>query len=255
MIHKPIYSGLLHTGLPDLQALYKMPKIRLVNRTSYAGWTDPQGLPTAQWYDLVAANEAAQVKIIIDHEAWPYSTQVERHAVGNKYVQIYAEVKSRRPDIRIGWYMDPTRRDFWRARTPLGSTQYLAWQAENNDLGSIMAMSTDMYFPSLYFFYNRDTHPVNTDEVGLYVERNIDETKRIRRLYGHADSPIYPYVWWMRHDNSRTLDQDVWETIVRTVMDDADGMVIWGGWQVQWDEAAPWWIPIKARLMDARRTG
>lgn len=65
-----------------------------------------------------------------------------------------------------------------------------------------------------------------------------------------------------RHDDSRDLDADVWETIVRTVLEEADGLVLWGGWKVTapagplpWDENALWWVTIKARLTDKRRTG
>lgn len=255
---KPIFNGLLHTGLPDLAALYKVPAIPLISRPKFAGWADPLGVPSAQWYDAFAANVNPASKIVlVDHEAWPYGTQAERQATAQKYVVLYQGIKSRRPDLRIGWYMDPIRRDYWRACQPIGSAQYLAWQQENSDLGAIMAPCTDVLMPSLYFFYTRDT-PMgsgNADALGLYLERNIDEAKRVRRLYGRMDCPIYPYVWWMRHDGTRPLDPDVWETIMRTVLDEADGMVLWGGWQVQWDEQAPWWVTIKARLTDKRRTG
>jgi len=48
----------------------------------------------------------------------------------------------------------------------------------------------------------------------------------------------------------------------RTVLDEADGLVLWGGFKttapagpLPWDENAPWWVTIKARLTDKRRTG
>jgi len=48
----------------------------------------------------------------------------------------------------------------------------------------------------------------------------------------------------------------------RTVLDEADGLVLWGGFKtiapagpLLWDENAPWWVTIKARLTDKRRTG
>jgi len=49
---------------------------------------------------------------------------------------------------------------------------------------------------------------------------------------------------------------------VRTVLEHADGLVLWGGLKTDapagplpWDENAPWWVTIKARLTDKRRTG
>lgn len=43
--------------------------------------------------------------------------------------------------------------------------------------------------------------------------------------------------------------------VLRVTLDEADGMVLWGGYQTPWDENAPWWVTIKARLTDKRRTG
>ena len=51
------------------------------------------------------------------------------------------------------------------------------------------------------------------------------------------------------------LDADVWETTLRISLDEADGLVLWGGWQVPWDENAPWWVTLRARPTDKRRTG
>jgi hypothetical protein len=92
--------------------------------------------------------------------------------------------------------------------------------------------------------------------VSGYLEANLAETKRIRRVYGKYESPIYPYLWWRKHDNSRDLDADIWELTLREVLDKstgADGAILWGGWQVTWDETAPWWLAVKSRLLDKRR--
>ena len=79
--------------------------------------------------------------------------------------------------------------------------------------------------------------------VAQYIVENLREVKRIRRVYGKLESPIYPYIWYRKHDDSRDLDADVWETIVRTVLGEADGLVLWGGFKttapsgpLPWDE-------------------
>ena len=182
-------------------------------------------------------------------------TQADRRATAGKYVALYAGLKQRRPDVAIGWYMDPGRRDFWRAIAGRYSEQYKAWQSENTDLAQIMAPVTDVYLPSVYFFYTRDTYPANVDYAGMYVSENINEARRVRDAYGKPSSPIYPYVWYRRHDDSRDLDPDAWETIRQTCLAEADGFVAWGGWGKPWDENAPWWVTLKAQLMDKRRTG
>lgn len=254
---KPIFNGLLHTGQPDLEALYRVGKIPMIARTSFVGWDDPQGLPTAAWYDAFATGVAAPRKIVmVDHEVWPYATQADRQATAGKYVTLYQQIKQRRPDLRIGWYTDPLRRDYWRAKKLPGAIEYKAWQSENNDLGAIMAPFTDVYFPSVYWFYPRTTHPMEADFLGTYIHENLSELKRIRRTYGRAESPIYPYVWWnIANGSDVPMPLDMWETMVRVTLDEADGMVLWGGYQQPWDENAPWWVTIKARLTDKRRTG
>jgi hypothetical protein len=258
-VNKPIFNGLLHSGMPDMDALYRVGQIPMVSRTNVsgglAGWADKLSLPTSSWYDaMVSQVHAPRNIIMVDHEDWTYTTQADRRATAEKYVTVYQEIKSRRPEWRIGWYMDPIRRDYWRATKPIGGAEYRAWQAENDDLGKIMAPYTDVFMPSLYFFYTRDTYSANVDALGLYLVENIKEAQRIRRVYGRLEAPIYPYIWWRRHDGTRDLDADSWETIVRTVLEEADGMVLWGGYQTLWDENAPWWVTIKARLTDKLRT-
>jgi hypothetical protein len=264
---KPIFDGLLHTGKPDLEALYRVGSIKMVTRTNVVGaetaWPDPLGMPTTAWLDALAATvQAPRNIVLIDHETWPYATQADRQATAAKYVTLYQEIKARKPGWRIGWYGDPIRRDFWNSIKDRGTNEYKTWQGMNTDLGAVMAPYTDVFMPSLYFFYTRDTASSTCDYVGQYIHENIREAKRIRRMYGKLESPIYPYIWYRKHDDSRDLDADVWETIVRTVLEEADGLVLWGGWKVTaptgplpWDENAPWWVTIKARLMDKRRTG
>lgn len=264
MVEKPIFNGLLHRGLPDLSVLYKMPKIPMTSRNNglQANWPDPLSVPTDAWYDYWLPNYVAPSHKIImfDHEAWPYGTQAERQATANKYVEVYTKIKQRRPDLRIGWYMDPIRRDYWNATKPVSHVDYLGWQTRNNELSAIMAPYTDVFMPSLYFFYTRDTTSgdQNCNAAGLYLEANLAETRRIRRVYGKHEAPIYPYVWWRKHDNTRDLDADIWELILREVLDaptGADGIILWGGWLETWNETAPWWVAVKSRLLDKRRLG
>lgn len=37
----------------------------------------------------------------------------------------------------------------------------------------------------------------------------------------------------------------MWETMARVTLDEADGLVLWGGCQQPWDENAPWWVTTK----------
>ncbi len=254
--NKPIFDGLLHTGKPDLEALYRMGKIPMIHRTGYPGWTDPLGLPTAQWYDSVTSAGGAQAPrniVLIDHEDWPYGTQAERQATAAKYVTIYQEIKARKPQWRIGWYQDPVRKDFYKAVSGVGSSDYKVWQSWNNDLSQVLAPYTDIYMPSLYWMFLRASASHLIPHLTTYLEENLNEVKRVRRVYGRMESPIYPYIQPFEQQSGVPLDADVWATIVQVVMEQADGCVLWAG-ALPWDENAPWWVTIKARLTDKRRT-
>ena len=93
---------------------------------------------------------------------------------------------------------------------------------------------------------------------GLYVQAQLDEAARVKRLYGRPDALILPFIWYMRHDQSSPLDIEYWEMVLRICLDEDhgnDGAILWAAWGVPWDENAPWWVTIKARLTDKRRTG
>ena len=110
-----------------------------------------------------------------------------------------------------------------------------------------MAPYTDVYFPSLYFMFTRADAAHLVPYISVYLEEQLSEVKRVRRMYGRLESPIYPYVCPQVQGLATDLDADVWETTLRISLDEADGMVLWGGWQVPWDENAPWWVTIKAQ--------
>ena len=154
--NKPIFDGLLHTGKPDLEALYRVGKIPMVIRTNVSGWqtswADPLGLPSAAWYDaMVSSTQAPRGIIMFDHEAWGYGTQADRQATAAKYVQVYQEIKARKPGWRIGWYADPVRKEFYKAVAGPGHPDYKTWQAWNTDLAQVMAPYTDVLFPESLF--------------------------------------------------------------------------------------------------------
>ena len=60
---------------------------------------------------------------------------------------------------------------------------------------------------------------------------------------------------WPRYEENKPTDvtgqympADFWRLQLETCRQYADGIVIWGGWQEQWDENAPWWVETKKFL-------
>lgn len=246
-----IWQQLLHTGKPTTAELLTMglEPIPFVQRNTHAGWTDPDELPDEAWLDNFAEDTVAPYGwIAVDHENWLQDTQANRLASADKFVDFYNGMKSRRPDINIAFYSYVPKRDFFRARTLPGHADYIAWQAENDDMAA-MAAVVDGFLPSIYHFYNVEVNGVDAN-LGVvdYYQENIRECKRMRDTYGDSNRPIYPYIWWRAHSHEGLLDMAAWEPMVEIALAQADGCILWGGFQEQWDPTQEWWQAFLDRL-------
>jgi hypothetical protein len=47
---------------------------------------------------------------------------------------------------------------------------------------------------------------------------------------------------------SKPIPPAFWTLQLDTIKQYADGVIIWGGWQVNWNENAPWWVATKVFL-------
>lgn len=108
----------------------------------------------------------------------------------------------------------------------------------------------DGVFPSLYVYYD------DLDGWGRYATEKIVTAKRLGR-------PTYPFVWPQFHDSNKTLGRQFlgesqWEKVLDVVMQHADGLVLWGGWEdaegrrLVWDSGAPWWKVLARRVLQQK---
>jgi hypothetical protein len=128
-------------------------------------------------------------------------------------------------------------RNYWTPQKPQGHQHWETWRRRNDRLERL-AEHVDVIYPSLYTFYE------NVEGWKRYAKANIDEA----RQYG---KPVIPFIWPQYHNSNRTLrgklvDGGYWRTQLDLVHRHTDGVVIWGGWQAQWDEDAGWWQETKA---------
>ncbi len=253
MAAREYFHGLLQTGRPSdaqFELTYGLKPLPITTRTSFSGWSDGATLPPAQWFDNAAAGLApTHGWVLIDHEDWPQGTQAERLDTASKFSALYAGLKSRRPDLKIGFYSYAPKRDLFRAIKAHSDPDYLAWQDENDDMAEMVSV-VDGLFPSIYYFYTRAVNgdATITAHIPLYFQENIAEAKRLRQRYGRPTNPIYPYIWWMRHDETSELDADVWQAMIAQATDLADGFVLWGGWLQSWDGRAAWWKTVRDQM-------
>lgn len=243
---KRCFEGLLHSGKPEMDAAYGIWSLPFIVANSYAGWSDTAGMPTTAWYDNVAESYTnARGYLLLDHEAWPITTSQERQTNASRFVTIYQAIKSRRPDLKIGFYAFPTVRNFWDtigndADASPGGASYVAWQAQNDDFAAMWAV-IDYAAPTIYYPYDTVTNGYQDPAyVYNYYHANILDTIRCRTAYGHGQ-PIYPYVHMRSYVNNLPLDIHLWELQTRTAYLEADGMILWGGYLESWAENTAWW--------------
>ena len=203
-------------------------------------------LPPIESVQTVA--RAAQQKgaaVVLDIEHWPLigSPDSVRDSL-TKHMTVLAWFRNAAPGLSVGDYGAPPIRDYWRAIKGPASQEYRSWMGENDQLRSF-AEAVDVLYPSLYTFY--------PDQAGWrkYAIAQIEEARR----YG-GGKPVYVFLWPQYHTlnpilGGSYLPDNYWLLELETARQYADGIVIWGGWnlkldkQMIWDDSAPWWGKTK----------
>jgi hypothetical protein len=250
-----VFDATLFTDKPNLNPL-GVPRVLLGESIIFK--------QVGTGYDMSKPDEAAtrsfarlaadrQQMIIIDIEDWPIDIRSQtdaavQHTI-DMFIQIVDWVHSERPEVKIGFYglvplsdyWTPVSYDkaldksvtspWWAEHLPQFEANFKAWQAANDRL-DVLASKVDFLSPSLYTFYE------DQDGWQRYAKWNVEEAKR----YG---KPVYPFLWMDYHDSNaalkgQLLPVDYWNMELQTLKQSADGVVIWGGWQEQWDPQAPW---------------
>lgn len=250
------FFDLLHLNQPSdavLSKTYRMEPLRATTRLSFPGWDNPLQLPPASWYDAAASElNPSHGWVAIDHENWTGENQADRIATAAKFVTLYTELKSRRPDLKFAFYAYGISVHFTNPAYPVDDSRYIAWQRENEDYAEMNAV-VDALLPTLYCWYDvaTDGLPFMEFRFPKLFQAYLLECRRMLDTYGRQDRPIFPYIWWRKHDDSADLDAWVWEGMVDSCRELANGWILWGGYQRQWDPKA-WWISTVMQRMPAR---
>jgi hypothetical protein len=235
-----VYSALLYTNVP-VSAQARMNPVIVYDAFRWWGPNDPHDqLPKSQKLEKwILVEKPQRQMLIVDLEAWP--TEGDRTAVNATVARLAAlatRIRAGGFTQPIGIYGLPPIIDYWRAVQPRNSQQFMAWQAAN-DVVAPLVDSVDALFPSLYTFYD--------DQNGweTYARANVAEARRLAK-----GKPVYAFILMVYHDSNPTLrgqliPQDYWQRQLRVLSQVADGVVIWGGYKLNWDEEAGWWLATK----------
>lgn len=239
-----VFDGTLYKDKPDLSTYGLKPITIIYGENFWKHKSQMDQLPHERLAKRLASETASPIKpVIIDIENWPVrgddatvSDSVE------KYAQLMQWFHDAAPDVQHGYYGVLPVGSYWGAIAPKTSPRYQKWQAGNARLQPIAA-TVDVIFPSLYTYY---------PDPQAWVRFAIRQIRAAKK-YG---KPVYPFLWPQYHDSNRQLGgqylpASYWKLELETVRAHANGVVIWGGWDLKrdrpakWDDQAPWWQVTK----------
>jgi hypothetical protein len=234
-----VFDGLLYSGKPDLSAL-GMPVIGGVNSPA-ASNVPPHPLDDAQ---VRATFEAARGfggdVIYLDYEMWPtFHAPADEVSANIKNLKHALQIAHQTvPGKKFGFYNVVPCWDYW-GLVKNNQAAIKQWEDCNARMDEL-AQDVDIVMPSLYTYYD---DPRGWD---IYAA----ELLRAARRY---NKPVYVFLWPEFHVSNRFLrgknvPGDFWRHELEFCKSRADGIVIWGGWQEQWNENADWWKETKAFL-------
>jgi len=191
-------------------------------------WSDgnPKPYPEEGTIRALARKMPTDRIVVLDIENWTDPDQ----AVEN-FKNVATWIRQENPNVQFGFYAEMPPRNYWAAQAGPGDPKWDEWQKRAEKYKEA-AVLVDFVFPSLYCFYE--------DREGwvTYAKANIE----MARMYG---KPVLPFIWMQYHPGGprplEPIEGDFFGLQVKTVLEHADGVVLWGGWGHSWDPNAPWW--------------
>jgi Hyaluronidase len=247
-----IFDGTLYSNKPDLSADGLQPINIVYGQEFGLNWLKQADLlPPIESVQTVARKaQLIGAPVVLDIEHWPLqdTPDVVRSSL-QRYMTVLSWFQNAAPGLSVGYYGFPPLGDYWRAIKGPSSQEYQSWMGENDQLRSL-AEGVAVLYPSLYTYYR--------DRAG-WKKSAMAQIAEARRYAG--GKPVYVFLWPQFYDpNSNSdatfggsyLPDDYWLLELMTAKEYADGIVIWGGWdlkinkQMIWDDSAPWWKITKA---------
>jgi hypothetical protein len=246
-----LYDSLLFVGKPDLSR-YGFKRARTVYESEL--WPPKRSaIPNetavrSKAHAVLAEGVTAAVPVILDVEQYSIDVRLDISHINPdtsivdanilKLEQIIGWFKNEAPTLQVGFYdvAAPVGGLPVTGQHPANDAELAIWKTANSYLIPFVT-HVDAVYPSLYTFYAEPAKWV------ALAQRYIAEAKRIG-----AGKPVRPFIWPQYHDVMRGslagtyIDYDYWMLQLTTIRDaGASGMVFWGGYQTQWDEAQGWW--------------
>lgn len=238
-----VFDGTMYRDKPDLSKFGLEPISIVYESRIFEKGAPADNLPSKTKVQQIVQELGTSHWFVMDIERWRlHGTDQYVADQVRKYVTVMEWVHEAMPGISAGIFGKTPIEDYDRSTLLPGSWRYRGWQAENDRVAPI-AQSVDVLFPSIYTYY--------PDQQGWvkFATENMNEAKR----YGKKS---YVFLWPQYSENNHLLAHqylpaDFWKLQLTTMLKNADGVVIWGGWDSkkwapsEWDESAPWWQATK----------
>jgi len=244
-----LYQSLMYRGKPDLSSLGFAPA-HIVDRNI---WTDEKAreevsLPKLRTTVARFAQQGGLVVLDIEHFALRGSDREVQRSVDQLVSAADAARQVAGPAL-VGYYGMVPLSEYWRPINGLPQGGFREWREDNRRISPIAA-SVDVNLPSLYTHYN------DRDGWVRQAKALVCEARLM------SDKPVIAFIWPEFHPGSTPAGGDVpadyWRLQLETLAEIADGVVIWGGYDMAnerarvWDDKAPWWRET-LRFMERHR--
>lgn len=243
-----IFDGTLYLNKPSL-ARYGIEPIHIIDRDLWPDGAGRFGPPDpAKVRRYVASLPRDNGPIVLDLEQYDLtgSDQAARTALTDLR-QMARAFRAAAPGRKIGFYGIVPIPDFARSLAGAGSAPYRAWQRQSDRMSALRG-EVDYLFPPAY---------TNSPDRTAWTAFAISQICEARRL---SSKPVYVFLWPEFHDASPLVGQylapDFWRHQLETVYPLADGVVIWGGYNLpanrprNWNPQAPWLAPTIAFIRE-----
>ncbi len=238
-----VFDALMFKERPDM-ASFGMRRLRMV----YAQDLWPNK-PTAQLpHENAVRAVARQVHrqgdlVCIDIEHWPLFDQDNELREDNlrKYQQVADWFHAAEPGVRLGYYavVPPRAYNALAQHYQPGIQQWKARCAAMQPLAS----HVDVVFPSLY------TLSDDPEAWRHFAKTTLQEARQYHKQ-------VYAFLWPSFHEASKRAGEPIpgkfWRLQLDTCRKYADGVVIWGGYQKEWNKNAEWWQETREFLDELR---
>lgn len=237
-----IYDATVYGGKPaSLQA--RMPQLPVIDMHQL--WDGKEGAeaPSAEKLRSIVAGLPSSPYVVVDIEHWPLrGAGVERTIA--RLAEVVDGLRAPEGQFGLGLYSTLPIRDYWRAIGAQGLAKIDEWKAENDRLAPL-ATHVDVLFPCAYTFYP------DVEGWKRYARAQVAEARRLA-----PGKPVMLFLWPEFHDSTprrgQFLPPSFWAEQLELACREADGAVVWGGWNYlehrprKWDPDAAWWLITQA---------